>query len=258
MLKVGACPCVWSKQVFKPKWLILNGWQGCSTVSLETATPKKGEIAFVWFNGYSGVTVKTPTKTLVLDPASVDPDVFKTVDAVLITHEHYDHLDEGVVQKVHERTHCMVLADSTSAKRLKDFVSGDKLFEMRVGKELKLGNASVRAEAYKHPAATPVSYLITTEDGVRVYHTGDSLPHPDMKQVAGHGPPDIVFCTVGMPAPGASPQSGLEIVRLVRPKAAVPYHAPYVDRKKFSELVAKEAPKVKCMVVEQSEIAKYP
>ena len=227
-------------------------------MSLEAVTPRKGEVAFVWFNGYSGVTIKTPTKTLVIDPASVDAEVFKTVDAILVTHEHYDHLDEGIVQRIHERTHCSVLADSTSAKRLKDFVSGDKLFEMQAGKEVKLGNVSVRAEAYKHPAIAPVSYLITYEDGVKVYHTGDSLPHPDMKQVGDRSPPDIVFCTVGMPAPGASPQSGMEIVRLVKPKAAVPYHAPYVDRKKFGELVAKEAPNVKCMVVEQNEIAKYP
>lgn len=227
-------------------------------MSLEPVAPKKGEIGFVWFNGYSGVTIKTPTKTLVIDPASVDPEVFKTVDAILVTHEHYDHLDEGTVQKIHERTHCLVLADSTSAKRLKDFVSGDKLFEMRVGKELKLGDVSVRAEAYKHPATTPVSYLITTEDGIEIYHTGDSLPSSDMKHVGERSPPDIVFVTVGMPAPGASPQSGLEIVRLVKPKAAVPYHAPYVDRKKFCELVVKEAPKVKAMVVEQNEIAKYP
>jgi len=227
-------------------------------MSLETVSPKKGEVAFVWFNGYSGVTIKTPTKTLVIDPAGVDPEVFKTVDAILVTHEHYDHLDEGIVQKVHERTHCLVLADSTSAKRLKDFVSGDKLFEMRVDKEIKLDKVSVRAEAYKHPAITPVSYLITSEDGVKVYHTGDSLPSSDMKHVGDRSPPDIVFVTVGMPAPGASPQSGLEIVRLVKPKAAVPYHAPYVDRKKFSELLAKEVPNVKAMVVEQNEIAKYP
>ena len=227
-------------------------------MSLEAVTPRKGEIAFVWFNGYSGVTIKTPTKTLVIDPAGVDPEVFKAVDAILVTHEHYDHLDEAIVRKVHKRTRCLVAADSTSSKRLSDSVSGDKLFEMHVGKEIKLDNVSVRAEAYKHPATTPVSYMITTEDEVKVYHTGDSLPHPDMKQVGERSPPDVVFCTVGMPAPGASPQSGLEIVRMVKPKVAVPYHAPYVDRKKFGELLAKEVPDVKCMVVEQNEPVKYP
>lgn len=227
-------------------------------MSLETVIPKKGEVAFVWFNNYAGVTVKTPTKTLVVDPAAIDPKVFKAVDAILVTHEHQDHLDEGIIRDVHIRTHCIVAADSTSAKRLKDSVSGDKLFEMHVGREIKIGNVAVRAEVFKHPAATPVSYLITTEDGVRVYHTGDSLPHPDMKHVSERGSPDIVFCTVGPPAPGASPQSGLEIVRMVKPKLAVPYHAPVADLQRFAELLAKESPTVKCLVLSQNKPAKYP
>jgi len=227
-------------------------------LSLEKLTPQKGEVAFVWFNNYSGVTVKTSSKTLVFDPADVDPKVFKTVDAVLITHEHYDHFDVGIIKDVHTRTQCAVVADSTSAKRLRDTVKPDGLFEMQVGKEIKLGTLSIRAEAFRHPATTPVSYLVTTEDGVRVYHTGDSLPHPDMGQVGDKRAPDLVFCTVGSPAPGASPESGLEIVRLVKPKVAVPYHAPAAERKRFAELVAKEAPNVKCVVVEQGKPARYP
>lgn len=226
--------------------------------SFEAVALKKGEVAFVWFNDYAGVAIKTPNKILVVDPAAVDPKEFKAVDAILVTHEHHDHLDEGIIRDIHARTHCLVAADSTSVKRLKDAVSGDKLFEMHVGKEIKIGDVSVRAEVFKHPAVSPVSYLITSEDGVKIYHTGDSLPHPDMKNVGDRDSPDIVFCTVGLPAPGASPQSGVEIVRLVKPKVAVPYHAPYVDRKKFGELLAKQVPNVKATVVEQNEITRYP
>jgi len=227
-------------------------------MSIETLALKKGEVAFVWFNSYSGVMIRTPTKTLLVDPADVDPRVFKTVDAVLVTHEHADHLDESIIRDVHRRTQCPIVADSTSAKRLADAIASDKLFEMRVGKEMKLGNISVRAEGFNHPATTPVSYVITSEDGVRVFHTGDSLPYPGMKQIGELNPPDVVFCTVGVPAPGASPESGLEIVRLVKPKVAVPYHGPAVDRKRFAELVAKETPSVKCVVVEQNKPVKYP
>jgi len=227
-------------------------------VSLEASTLKKGEVAFVWFNNYAGVTVKTPTKTLIVDPADIDPKVFKVVDAVLVTHEHLDHFDEGIIGDLHRRTRCSVVADSTSAMRLRDAIAPDKLHEMRMGKEVKIDNISIRAEGFKHPATAPVSYLITSEDGIRVYHTGDSLPDPSMKQIGERSPPDIVFCTVGAPAPGASPESGLEIVRMVKPKMAVPYHAPAADRKKFAELVAKDASNVKCVVVEQNKPMKYP
>jgi len=227
-------------------------------MSIETLTLKKGEIAFLWFNNYSGVFLKTPSKTLMFDPVDVDPRTFKTVDSLLITHEHLDHFEEGLVREIFRRTQCTIVADSTSARRLRDALPSNKLFEMQTGKEIKLDNITIRAGAFKHPAATPVSYLITSEDGTRVYHTGDSLPHPDMRQIGERSPPDIVFCTVGSPAPGASPATGLEIVRMVKPKVAIPYHAPATDRKKFAEMMSKEAPNVKCLLIERDKPYKYP
>jgi len=227
-------------------------------MSIESMSLKKGEVAFLWFNNYSGVFIKTPTKTFVVDPADVDPTIFKRVDALLITHEHGDHFDESLTREIYRRTQCTVVADTTSASRLKDVLPVGKLREMRLGKEIKLDNITVRAEGFRHPATAPVSYFITTEDGVKIYHTGDSLPYPDMKQIGERSPPDVVFCTVGAVAPGASPETGLEIVKMVKPKVAVPYHAPAADRKKFAELVAKEAPNVKVMLIERDKPYKYP
>ena len=227
-------------------------------MSIESLTLKKGEVAFLWFNDYSGVSIRTPSKILIVDPADVDPAIFKKVDGLLITHEHFDHFDESLTREIYRRTQCYVVADSTSAKRLKDVLPAGKLYEMRAGREIKLDNITVRAEGFKHPATTPVSYLITTEDGVKIYHTGDSLPSPDMKKIGERSPPDVVFCTVGVPAPGASPQTGLDIVHMVKPKVAVPYHASAADRKKFAELVAKDAPNVKCVIIEHNKLFKYP
>lgn len=226
-------------------------------MSIESLVPGKGEVSFLWFNNYSGVIVRTPSKILVVDPADVDPTIFKAVDAVLITHEHYDHLDKDMVKEICRRTQCTVIADSTSSKRLKDVVTPDRLHEMRVGEETRLDNITVNAGPYRHPATNPVSYLITTEDDVKIYHTGDSLPHPDMKQIGEHSP-DLVFCTVGAPAPGASPRTGMEIVQMVKPKVAVPYHAPAAERKEFAELVSKETSNVRCLAIEKDKPFKYP
>lgn len=227
-------------------------------MSIGTLIPKKGEISFVWFNPYSGVTIRTPTKTLVIDPADIDPKIFKTVDAVLITHEHGDHLDVPVVKSIHNRTQCLVIADLTSAGRLKGTVTADKLPEVRVGSEIRLNDVIVKVESCKHPAANPVTFLITSEDGVRVYHTADSLPFSEMKRIGEKHPPDIVFCTVGRPAPGASPKTGVEIVKMVKPKVAIPYHAPAAERNRFAKLLSREAPQVRCIVVEPGEPYKYP
>ena len=227
-------------------------------MSLENISPKKGEIAFVWFNASAGVAVKTPSKTLLIDPAEIDPKTFKSADIILITHEHGDHLDEYVVKDIYKRTSCNVIADSASYRMLKGIIASDKLHEAPVGSTHKIGNITVKAEVCKHPAASPVTYLITTEDDLKIYHSADSIPHPAMKQIGDKNPPDIAFVTVGAPAPGASPRTGVEIVKMVKPKAAVPYHAPKTEQKAFVELLAKEMPSVRGMLIEVGKPYKYP
>jgi len=228
-------------------------------LELEKTVPKKGEVAFVWFNPYAGIAVKTPTKTLIIDPVDVNAKAFQTVDAVLITHEHYDHLDQSLVREIYKRTNCLVIADPTSTKRLANAVSEGKLLEAEPGFETKIGEVVVKAEKCNHPPAyTPVTFLIRTEDGITVFHTADSLPFPEMQEIGEREKPDIVFCPVGI-APGTSPRTGVEIAKLVNPKVAVPYHSSsMLELNRFSEIMTNESPNVKCLILERRKLYKYP
>lgn len=223
-------------------------------MSMESLTPRKGEVAFLWFNNYAGVVVKTPSKTVVVDPVDVSPKTFQKVDVLLVTHEHYDHLSESMIRDIYNRTQCLVIADPTSAKRLRGIVPSEKLQEARVGSEHTIDNIVVRAESCNHPpATTPLSYIITSEDGVKVYHTADSLPFPEMRRIGEQVKPHVVFCTVAI-APGASPKTGVEIAKLTQPKLAVPYHtASNSDLNRFAEILSKEAPHIPCEVVERGK-----
>jgi len=218
-------------------------------------TPSKNEIFFVWFNKYSGVTIKTPSKTLLIDPVDVKPRDFKTIDAILVTHEHYDHLDQPLIAELHKLTQCTVIADPTSAKRLKNAIPAEKLQEVQPGSEVSVGEVKLKVEKSNHPPAyTPVTYLISSEDGVNVFHTADSLPFPEMVDVGEREKLDMVFCTVGI-APGASPEAGVDIARLTKPKVAVPYHTGAVsDQKRFAELLKKELPRMTCLIPETGKI----
>jgi len=227
-------------------------------MSIENLAPKKGEIAFVWFNSCSGVALKTPTKTLLIDPAEIDPKTFRIVDAILVTHEHSDHCDPYIIKDIHKRNNCPVIADSTSVRKLRDVVPSNKLIEAPLGSEHRIDGIIIRAEPCRHPAATPVTYLITTDDNVKIYHAADSQPHPQMSQIGQRSPPDLVFVTVGAPAPGTSPKTGIEIVKMVQPKVAVPYHAPTSELNRFAQLLSEELPKVRCILIEQGRPYKYP
>ena len=145
--------------------------------------PEKNTILFVWFNQYAGIVLKTPSKTLAIDPVDIKPKSLQNVDAILITHEHYDHLDPRLITEIQKATDCVIIADSASTKKLQHAIPAEKLQEIKPGDETKIGEVSVKAEKCNHTAQSPVTYIITSEDGVKVYHTADSLPFPELATI---------------------------------------------------------------------------
>jgi L-ascorbate metabolism protein UlaG (beta-lactamase superfamily) len=199
--------------------------------------PAKNTILFVWLN-----------------PVDIKSKNLQKVDAILITHEHYDHLDPRLLSEIQKATNCTIIADSASAKKLKNTIPSDKLQETKPGDETKIGAVSVKTKKCNHPAQSPVTYIINSEDNVKVYHTADSLPFPELALMGQKEKFDIVFCTVGI-APGASPQTGFEIARLTKPEMAIPYHtALHEPQMEFAKLLKRELYKTACLIPEQNKI----
>jgi L-ascorbate metabolism protein UlaG (beta-lactamase superfamily) len=216
--------------------------------------PEKNTILFVWFNHYAGILIKTPSKTIVIDPVDVKPRNLQETDAILITHEHYDHLDQRLIKEIQKRTGCQVIADPASTRSLKNIIPSSEMLEIRPGEETKIGEVTVKAEKCQHPAAQPVTFIITSEDGVKTFHTADSLPFPEMAQIGEKEKLDIAFCTVGI-APGASAETGFEIARLTKPQIAVPYHTnSTVSQKRFAEILKNQMPRTACLIPELNKI----
>jgi L-ascorbate metabolism protein UlaG (beta-lactamase superfamily) len=205
-------------------------------------------------NHYAGVLIKTQSKTLAIDPVDVKARNLQGLDAVLITHEHYDHLDQRLIAEIQKATNCSVIADHTSARSLRHAVPPEKLQAVRPGDEVKIGEVSVKAGKCNHPAGSPVTFIVTSEDGLKVFHTADSLPYPEMALMGEKEKFDVVFCTVGI-APGASPEMGFEIARLTKPRVAVPYHTnSKEDQRKFTEILKKELTKTAYLIPELNKI----
>jgi len=216
--------------------------------------PEKNSIFFVWLNNYAGILLKTPTKTLLIDPVDIKPKNFTNIDAILITHEHYDHLDQRLLEELQKQNNCQIIADPTSTKRLKNTIPNHKLTETTPGNQTSLDQVTIRTEKCKHPATTPVTYIITSEDNVKTFHTADSQAYPEMAPLGQKEQFDLVFCTVGI-APGATPESGSEIAWLTKPKIAVPYHTNTPQsQKKFQEIIRRDQPKTTCLIPEQNKI----
>jgi L-ascorbate metabolism protein UlaG (beta-lactamase superfamily) len=216
--------------------------------------PEKNAILFVWFNHYAGVLIKTPSKTLVIDPVDIRARSIPNTDAVLITHEHYDHLDHRLIAEIQKTTNCTIIADPASTQRLRHIIPPKKLQQIHPNEDTKIGEVTVKAEKCNHPATAPVTYIITSEDGVKIFHTADSLPFPELATIGEQEKLDVVFCTVGI-ALGTSPETGFEIAKLTKPQVAVPYHtnsAAY--QQQFAEILKKELPKTTCLIPELNKI----
>ena len=216
--------------------------------------PEKNTVLFEWFNQYAGILLKTPTKTIAVDPVDIKPKTLQKIDAILVTHEHYDHLDPPLIAEIQKQTNCIVIADSASAKKIRHLVPPDKLKETKPGTEIKIDEVSIKTEKCNHPAEAPVTYIITSEDGVKVYHTADSLPFPELALMGQKEKFDVVFCTVGI-APSSTPQTGFEIARLTKPQVAIPYHtASKASQAEFADLLKKELPRTVCLIPERNKI----
>jgi L-ascorbate metabolism protein UlaG (beta-lactamase superfamily) len=225
----------------------------------ETA-PEPGSIA-VWWLGQSGYLVKSRTGTLLIDPylsehltakyaGTNKPHVRMTraplrggdlegIDLVLSSHKHSDHLDPGTLPDL--------LATSSAAKlglpeALVDHARGmglpaDRLVGLDVGKSFAHRGISVRAVASAHERVETdergrhlyLGFVVEVE-GLRLYHSGDTLVHEELAGQLGEAPFDVFFLPINGrdPARGvAGNMSAAEAVDFAAargPRHLVPHH----------------------------------
>jgi L-ascorbate metabolism protein UlaG (beta-lactamase superfamily) len=168
--------------------------------------------------GHAGLLVETDAARLLLDPGTMsEVDGVTDVDAVLITHQHPDHLDLDRLRAVlaaSPRATVVVDPDTASA------VAG--LPEHRVaqvGERLQFGATTVDVLGGLHaavfgdiPGCTNSAYLV--DDGA-LLHPGDSFFVPTQ---------DVDVLAVAIDGPWLKLAEAIDYVRTVAPRVAVPIH----------------------------------
>ena len=201
-------------------------------------------IKVLWFNEYSGFRITYGEVILVVDPCQVQSSFIGKVNYVLISHEHLDHLDIRVVNEL-SRHSPMILADTESAVKLKNYIPRGQLRIMKPGDIYKDSKISITAYKSVHPAVNPVTYLIKYSDGTKIFYAGDSLVSGEHSQIAKLDV-DLALIPIGI-APGASPKSGSEMVHTIQPKVAIPIHGTrFYD---FKSLIEAKDPKIRVQII---------
>ena len=185
--------------------------------------PEGKSILVSWINKRSGVILRSKKSTIIVDPVGVDATDFKQADAILITHEHSGHFNPLLISRIRAIFKSKIIAPRHVVEELHGCVPKDYLITVFPGSKVEINSVEIFVEKSNHMSIEPVSYIIHFKNGITVFHTSDSLPFPEMKNIGENFDLDIVFCTVGL-APQASYESGIKIAELSRARVAIPYH----------------------------------
>jgi L-ascorbate metabolism protein UlaG (beta-lactamase superfamily) len=161
-------------------------------------------------------------KPLLLDP--------HRLDAVLISHVHYDHLDLPSLRRLGGSPVFVVPWGAGSLLRSRGF---DHVVEVEPGDETQVGDATVRATHAEHDSRrgpfgieTPaLGYLVS--GSASVYFAGDTDLFGGMARIADDL--DVALLPVAgwgprLPPGHLGPRSAAEALRLLLPRLAVPIH----------------------------------
>jgi len=191
--------------------------------------------------GHSTVVIDLEGTRVVTDPVlrarvwhlrregPVGADALGDLDAILLSHTHYDHLDLRSLGRLDRNLTVVAPRGVGRLVRRRGF---GRVLELDVGEELALGAVRIRATHAEHessrgpfsPSTPSLGYVV---DGrARIYFAGDTGLFPQMSKIA---PVDVALLPVAgwgprLPAGHLDPAGAAEALRLLRPKVAVPIH----------------------------------
>lgn len=173
-----------------------------------------GQICVTWI-GHASFLVQSPNCNVLVDPnwakwlkvikrvkePGLDLHMLPEIDAVLITHAHFDHLDRRTLRRIARDQPIVV------PRHVGSLVHGlgfDRVYELDLWQTLDLGPARVTLTPAVHWGARMLhdshrefgGYLIEME-GRTVFHCGDSAWFDGFREIGARQPIEIAMLPIG-------------------------------------------------------------
>jgi L-ascorbate 6-phosphate lactonase len=240
---------------------------------LETAAINAHAVG-VWWLGQSGYALKNsfgeiiyidPYLTEIISPLSyimhtrlvppvVAADAEIDVMAVLLTHDHLDHLDPNSVVMLADRPELQFYGSAEVFNKLVDVldIPQARVSQIAAGEQFSVGHYQVHVVKAVHGGGA-VGFVILV-DGLTLYFSGDTVLFYGMHDIGARFDIDVAFLCINGQAGNMDILGALHTVKLTRPRIVVPNHyGMYADNtdtpEKFAWLLKQRFPDRECVIL---------
>lgn len=188
--------------------------------------------------GHATFLLETGGRRILIDPwvannpaCPKDDNDVGDLDAILITHAHFDHAGDAV--DIARATGATVVSIIEASKWLAS--NGiENLVEMNIGGTVEVAGVKAHMTHAVHSAGIPegdgviyggeaAGFVVELDGGYGIYHAGDTGVFSDMALIGRLLSPDLALLPIGDHYT-MGPRSAAEAVRLLGVKAVVPMH----------------------------------
>lgn len=178
-----------------------------------------------WF-GHSAFLLEIEGKKILLDPMLTDSpsplgfmgptrytkelpieiEKLPYIDAVILSHDHYDHLDYKTIQKIKDKTGAFFMPLGVGIHFREWGIEPGKIFELNWWDEITLDSLTLACTPSRHFSGRGLTDRSTTlwsswviiGKGKRIYFSGDSGYGPHFKEIGNkYGPFDVAMMECG-------------------------------------------------------------
>lgn len=211
-----------------------------------------GKVEVQWL-GQSAFRITSPSgKVIITDPWLLrnpltpakykDLDALGKVDVILVSHGHLDHIaDAPALARKHnvpmwgpgDLNMTLTTLGILPPPLLPRFNKGGTI-EPAPGIKVTATHAEhssvyvhrnpVTGKDETHPGGEPVGFIITLENGFRIWHMGDTGVFGDMKWIGEYYKPDLILIPIGGHFTMDPKDAAYATRELIRPRYAVPMH----------------------------------